>query len=389
MQTIWGDPDRFVDTYFRRYNRDPDSKDWRDWALLDGRRGDAGERRLLPHRGQGGRRHQRRRTQAGHQGAGVGSAHRRGGGGGRRRARVRRAEGPGAEIYVSLKPGYDAASGVEDDVKNAIRQIIGPIARPAHVWVSNDLPKTRSGKIMRRVIAAISNFMDVGDTTTLANPEIVEEMRRPSRAPRSRPERSGRAPGVGAGRAQTLWRGAVAGTPPHPPSVRRQASGSRRSHGLARRAKGEEARAYEYQAIGPVILVYALRQLGGDTHASDTQLGCAAHARGPRLPLNTAARILPGIRTYMGMTAPSLDSENGSGPSLREPLEGPSSSPVSGDRRARSWAFRWSVPLFLGIIASISWRAAISAWVVPACRNRSSASRYCEGTLVGMRLHTR
>jgi len=40
-----------------------------------------------------------------------------------------------------------------------------------------DMPKTRSGKIMRRVIAGISNFADVGDTTTLANPEIVEEIR--------------------------------------------------------------------------------------------------------------------------------------------------------------------------------------------------------------------
>jgi len=40
------------------------------------------------------------------------------------------------------------------------------------------MPKTRSGKIMRRVIAAVSNFTDVGDTTTLANPEIVEGIRR-------------------------------------------------------------------------------------------------------------------------------------------------------------------------------------------------------------------
>jgi acetyl-CoA synthetase len=39
------------------------------------------------------------------------------------------------------------------------------------------MPKTRSGKIMRRVIAAVSNFADVGDTTTLANPEIVEQIR--------------------------------------------------------------------------------------------------------------------------------------------------------------------------------------------------------------------
>jgi acetyl-CoA synthetase len=41
----------------------------------------------------------------------------------------------------------------------------------------SDMPKTRSGKIMRRVIAGISNFADVGDVTTLANPEIVDEIR--------------------------------------------------------------------------------------------------------------------------------------------------------------------------------------------------------------------
>jgi acetyl-CoA synthetase len=39
------------------------------------------------------------------------------------------------------------------------------------------MPKTRSGKIMRRVIAAVSNFADIGDTTTLANPEVVEGIR--------------------------------------------------------------------------------------------------------------------------------------------------------------------------------------------------------------------
>jgi acetyl-CoA synthetase len=80
-------------------------------------------------------------------------------------------------MYISLKPGYDDPAAVEAQVTAAIRQIIGPIARPAHVWVTNDLPKTRSGKIMRRVIASISNFMDIGDTTTLANPEVVEEIR--------------------------------------------------------------------------------------------------------------------------------------------------------------------------------------------------------------------
>ena len=60
----------------------------------------------------------------------------------------------------------------------AIETEIGRIARPKNVWIVPDMPKTRSGKIMRRVIAAVSNFTDVGDTTTLANPEIVEGIRR-------------------------------------------------------------------------------------------------------------------------------------------------------------------------------------------------------------------
>jgi acetyl-CoA synthetase len=45
------------------------------------------------------------------------------------------------------------------------------------VWIVPDMPKTRSGKIMRRVIASVSNFTDVGDVTTLANPEIVDGIR--------------------------------------------------------------------------------------------------------------------------------------------------------------------------------------------------------------------
>ncbi len=59
----------------------------------------------------------------------------------------------------------------------AIETDIGKIARPKSVWVVPDMPKTRSGKIMRRVIAGVSNFTDVGDVTTLANPEIVDEIK--------------------------------------------------------------------------------------------------------------------------------------------------------------------------------------------------------------------
>ena len=82
------------------------------------------------------------------------------------------------EMYVSLKPGYAAsAAEVEAKVRDAIVTDIGKIARPKNIWIVPDMPKTRSGKIMRRVIAAASNFADTGDITTLANPEVVEKIR--------------------------------------------------------------------------------------------------------------------------------------------------------------------------------------------------------------------
>src|SRR5689334_25207785 len=62
-------------------------------------------------------------------------------------------------------------------VSKTVETVIGKIARPKNVWIVADMPKPRSGKIMRRVIASVSNFADVGDVTTLANPEIVEEIR--------------------------------------------------------------------------------------------------------------------------------------------------------------------------------------------------------------------
>jgi acetyl-CoA synthetase len=86
--------------------------------------------------------------------------------------------GRAVEMYVSLKPGYSPSPDIGDKVAKAIDAQIGKIARPKNVWIVPEMPKTRSGKIMRRVLAAISNFADVGDTTTLANPEVVDDIRR-------------------------------------------------------------------------------------------------------------------------------------------------------------------------------------------------------------------
>src|SRR5206468_6229986 len=84
--------------------------------------------------------------------------------------------GRAVEMYVALKPGLSPSKEIEQKVAKAIETEIGKIARPKSVWIVPDMPKTRSGKIMRRVIAAISNFADVGDVTTLANPEIVDDI---------------------------------------------------------------------------------------------------------------------------------------------------------------------------------------------------------------------
>jgi acetyl-CoA synthetase len=85
--------------------------------------------------------------------------------------------GRAVEMYVSLKPGIQPSEEIAKKVVAAIETEIGKIARPKTVWIVPDMPKTRSGKIMRRVVASISNFADVGDVTTLANPEIVDEIR--------------------------------------------------------------------------------------------------------------------------------------------------------------------------------------------------------------------
>ena len=65
--------------------------------------------------------------------------------------------------------------------------MIGKITRPKRIHVVPDMPKTRSGKIMRRVLAAISNRMHTGDITTLANPDIVEQILEIGQGPKATP----------------------------------------------------------------------------------------------------------------------------------------------------------------------------------------------------------
>ena len=177
FQTIWGSPERFIQTYYEKYCANKESKDWRDWPYMAGdgaMQAADGYLRILG-------RIDDVINVAGHR---LGTKE-------LESASITVEEiaeaaavpviddirGRAVEMYVSLKPGFSASSEIEKKVSKAIESHIGKIARPTNVWIVPDMPKTRSGKIMRRVIASISNFADIGDTTTLANPEIVEDIR--------------------------------------------------------------------------------------------------------------------------------------------------------------------------------------------------------------------
>lgn len=79
--------------------------------------------------------------------------------------------------YVILRSGMQATEELRKELVNHVALNIGPFARPKQVIFTDDLPKTRSGKIMRRVLKAIVNEGNTGDVTTLQNPDIVEILR--------------------------------------------------------------------------------------------------------------------------------------------------------------------------------------------------------------------
>lgn len=178
LQTVWGNRKRFVDTYYARYCKNPDSKDWRDWPYLAG---DAaveaadGYFRILGRIDDvinvSGHRLGTKEIESAAltvlevaEAAVVPVAH--------------EIKGKEPDLYVALKPGFQASDEIAQRINDAICNQIGKIAKCRKVWIVPDMPKTRSGKIMRRVLGAISNHGDVGNVMTLANPEIVEEIKK-------------------------------------------------------------------------------------------------------------------------------------------------------------------------------------------------------------------
>ncbi|MGQ9513591.1 MAG: acetate--CoA ligase [Thermoproteota archaeon] len=80
--------------------------------------------------------------------------------------------------FVALKKGQEANESIVEQLKKHVRSELGPIATPEEVHIVNMLPKTRSGKIMRRLIKAVALGTEIGDITTLEDGASVEEIRR-------------------------------------------------------------------------------------------------------------------------------------------------------------------------------------------------------------------
>lgn len=86
--------------------------------------------------------------------------------------------GQAVNAFVSLKDGVDGGEGTRKELIMQVRKQIGPFAAPKAVFIVDDLPKTRSGKIMRRILRKIlaGEEDQLGDTSTLSDPSVVDKI---------------------------------------------------------------------------------------------------------------------------------------------------------------------------------------------------------------------
>ncbi len=177
LQTVYGDDERFIETYWARFS-DIDSDDWQDWTYVSGDgaiKEPDGYYRIL------GRLDDVMNV-AGHR---IGTMELESAvvevpevAEAAVTARVHEEKGQVPDVYASLRDGIEPDDGIKADIIAAIEAEIGAFARPSRVILVDDLPKTRSGKIMRRLLEDISNDRDLGDTTTLRDPAVPEQIRR-------------------------------------------------------------------------------------------------------------------------------------------------------------------------------------------------------------------
>jgi len=91
--------------------------------------------------------------------------------------RAHEVKGQAITAFVILKEGHTGSDDLVAELKQFVVEQIGAMARPEEIIFTADLPKTRSGKIMRRLLRDIAEGRVVGDTTTLADPAVVEQLK--------------------------------------------------------------------------------------------------------------------------------------------------------------------------------------------------------------------
>jgi acetyl-CoA synthetase len=167
-RTIWGDPDRYVETYFSRFGHDvyvagdgaKRDDDGYFWLLgrIDDVMNVAGHR-LSTYEIESALVDDEKVAEA---------------------AVVSRPDdlvGEAIVAFVTLKSGYEGDDRMAEELREHVAKLIGKIARPHGIIFTSDLPKTRSGKIMRRLLRDVARGRALGDVTTLANAEVVDQIR--------------------------------------------------------------------------------------------------------------------------------------------------------------------------------------------------------------------
>jgi acetyl-CoA synthetase len=170
LRTIWGDDQRYVDTYFSKWPGRPDlyfpgdgaKRDDDGYLWILGRVDDvlnvSGHRigtmevesALVDHPSVA-------------EAAVVGKSH--------------ELKGQAIAAFVTLRAGFTQSAALRDELREHVALKIGALARPDDILFSADLPKTRSGKIMRRLLRDIAEGRALGDTTTLADPSVVNSLK--------------------------------------------------------------------------------------------------------------------------------------------------------------------------------------------------------------------
>ncbi len=86
-------------------------------------------------------------------------------------------KGQAVTAFVILDADYEESPELAQELRGKVAEVIGPIAKPDEIVFVPDLPKTRSGKIMRRILKDLAERRDLGDTTTLRDPAVVDEIK--------------------------------------------------------------------------------------------------------------------------------------------------------------------------------------------------------------------